>query len=85
MTGTLALQLCRKELPQRRKGVKQVFIKRKRVQCVWTDTQQTQRESPLVTLFWQFELLLWGISFFFFFSQTTDIYFIHTQEIDENI
>ena len=39
MTRALALQLCRKEFPQRQKIVKQVkFIKRKkRVQYVWVD------------------------------------------------
>ena len=39
-----------------------VFIKRKRVQYVWVGTPGDSEEESLVTSFWQFELLLWGIS-----------------------
>ena len=39
VTGALALWLCRKESPRRQKIVKQVFIKRKRVQYMWIGTR----------------------------------------------
>ena len=58
VTRALALWLCRKEFPQRRKVVKQgKYLSRgekKCSMCGWTH-KQTQRESPWVTPLWHFE------------------------------
>ena len=54
----LALQLCRKEFPQRWKTMNQIFIKRKKgTVCV-----QTLEDSERATPSWWFEPLLWGLS-----------------------
>ena len=68
------LPLCRKELPQRQKVVKQSISKRKkRVQDVGIDTRADSGERPCVAPSWQSALLLWGISSGFPLADHSDL------------
>ena len=64
MTRPLALRLCGKEFPQRRKEVKLVkyLLEGKRVHVGRHTGRLRERESHWVTPSWLFESLLWGIS-----------------------
>ena len=59
----LALQKISTKIQKIVKHVK-YLLRGKRVQYMWTDTSRL-RNSPWVALSWQFELILWGISYGF--------------------
>ena len=48
VTGALALQLCRKEFPQRQKVMKQIkYVLKGKIQDMWIDTQADSEGAAL--------------------------------------
>ena len=53
--------------------VSKVFIRRKKVQYLWRNTQEDSQESPWVVPKWQWKLLIWGISSSFPLANHSDL------------
>ena len=71
----LALWLCIKRIPTKTESseTSKVFIRRKKVQYLWRNTQEDSQESPWVVPKWQWKLLIWGISSSFPLANHSDL------------